>query len=212
MADVKNLKERIRGEFAASQEKLKQFRTQKVEEHHARQDRLARLQTLFDELAAIWRPRLEALAEEFGDELKVSPSISPGRRHASFRVKSPLASIHLQFSAGSDADVTQLVLAYDLDILPVLMQFERHSEIAFPLDEVEPQALAQWLDDRIVGFVKTYLALGENEYYLKELMVEDPIAKVRFPSFAAGATREKAGRKHYFISEETAREFDQKSS
>jgi YHS domain-containing protein len=38
-------------------------------------------------------------------------------------------------------------------------------------------------------------------------MIEDPVAGVRFPDFAAGATIEWQGRKYYFIGEETRQEF-----
>lgn len=212
MTDVSKLSERIRGEFAASQEKLKQFQNQQVEAHHARQQRSERLEQILDGLRDVWRPRLEALAQEFGDRLQVTPSITPGKREATFQVKSPVAAVTLRFSAGAaDNDITKLLLAYDLDILPILMQFERHSEITLPLEEVQPEAIGAWFDDRIVGFVKTYLSMFENQYYVKDLMVEDPIAHIRFPKFAAGATREKGGSTHYFISEETAAEFDKQN-
>lgn len=211
MEDVKKLIERIRGEFAANQDKLKQFQQQKVEMHHARQQRRERLEQEFGQLQDVWRPRLEALAKEFGDRVKVVPAVTPGRRQAMMQVKSPLASIKLQFSAGTDIDVTKLVLAYDLEILPILMQFERHAEIDFSLDEVDRDAIANWLDDRIVGFVKTYLSLHENEYYLKDQMVEDPVAHIRFPKLAAGATRQCEKKTYFFISEETAAEFEKQS-
>jgi hypothetical protein len=32
--------------------------------------------------------------------------------------------------------------------------------------------------------------MRENQYYLKDQMVEDPVAKVKFPKLAAGATLE----------------------
>ena len=41
---------------------------------------------------------------------------------------------------------------------------------------IDETALGNWLDDRIVGFVQTYLSMHENQYYLKEHMVEDPVA------------------------------------
>jgi len=209
MSDVSSLTERIRHEFASSQEKLKKFQTQQVEAHHARQQRLERLEQLLDQLREVWRPRLEALAKEFGDRVQTTPTITPSKREATFQVKSPVARVKLRFSAGAaDADVTKLLLSYDLDILPILMQFERHSEVAIPLEEVQSEAVGKWFDDRIVAFVKTYLSMFENQYYTKELMVEDPIAQMQFPKFAAAATRDKGGRTHYFISEETAAEFD----
>jgi hypothetical protein len=59
-----------------------------------------------------------------------------------------------------------------------------------------------------VDFVRTDLSLGKNEMYLRDRMVEDPIAHVRFPDFAAGASLEWQGQKFYFIGEETRREFE----
>lgn len=211
MADVDRLVQRIRGEFAASEERVKQFQQQQTELHQAREKREARLEQIFTELADVWRPRLEALAKEFGDRLQVTPTVDRGRRQASFKVKSPVASIELGFTASGNSDVTELVLTYDLDILPILMEFERHAEVSYPLDQVDHERVAQWFDDRIVGFVKTYLALHSNQYYLKDQMVEDPIAHVSLPKFAAGATRERGGKTLYFVSEATAAEFDSQS-
>ena len=57
-------------------------------------------------------------------------------------------------------------------------------------------------------FLLPYLSLHENEDYLKDHMVEDPVAGARFPKFAAGATLEWQGRTLYFIGEETRREFE----
>lgn len=211
MADVTQLVQRIRDEVAGSRQKLQQLQTRKVEEHHARQQRAERLEQLFDELRGVWRPRLEALARELGDRAEATPTITPGRRQVEMWVKSPLASIRLRFAASANSEITNLSVTYDLDVLPLLMEFERHSEITFPLDQVDAEKLAAWFDDRIVGFVRTYLALYENEYYLKDQMVDDPVAGVRLPKFAAAATRERGGKSYYFISEESAAEFDRKA-
>jgi hypothetical protein len=43
-------------------------------------------------------------------------------------------------------------------------------------------------------------------------MVEDPIAHIQFPKYAAGATLEEGGRTTYFIDESTLREFQQKQA
>jgi YHS domain-containing protein len=88
-----------------------------------------------------------------------------------------------------------------------LMKFEPHAVLELPLDKVDPEAVAQWTEDRIVDFVKTYVALHENQYYLKDFLVQDPIAGVQFPKYAAAATLESNGTKYYFISDETQAEF-----
>jgi YHS domain-containing protein len=50
--------------------------------------------------------------------------------------------------------------------------------------------------------------MGESEIYLKDQMVEDPIAHVHFPKIAAATTLDWGGQKYYFIGEETRREFE----
>jgi YHS domain-containing protein len=94
-----------------------------------------------------------------------------------------------------------------LEIIPVLMRFKPHDEMEFPLDAVDKEAVAKWFDDRIVDFVQTYFSMGENEAYMRDEMVEDPIARVRFPKLAAATTLDWQGKKFYFIGEETRNEF-----
>ena len=50
-----------------------------------------------------------------------------------------------------------------------------------------------------------FQSLHDNEPHLKDEMVEGPVAGVRFPRFAAGATLERDGKTHYFVGEETRR-------
>ena len=207
MPDIKSLAGRIDAEFSAAAEKLRRFQAEKVEEHKDRQKRLQQLGGTFDELRNVWKPRLELLANKFKDTVKVTPKLSPSKREAVFEFRSSLAHVHLKFSAHTDWDVRHVILGYDLKILPMLMQFTPHAGVEFALGAVDKNAVAQWIDDRIVEFVQTYLSMNENEAYLKDHMVQDPVALVRFPSFAAGATLEWNGKKYYFLAEETRREF-----
>lgn len=212
MAAGNSLAERIDAEIAAAFERVEHLKTQKVEEFQGRQDRLENLDKSLDDLREIWRPRLDALAKKFGERVQVQPQVQPGRRSATFKFKSELASVDLRFAVAPDADVRNVIFTSDLQILPILMKFDSHDEISFPLGTVDKAALGKWLDDRIIGFVKTYLSLHENQYYLKGHLVEDPIAKVQFPKYAAGATLETGGKTVYFIDESTLREYQQKQA
>jgi YHS domain-containing protein len=211
MSDVSSLLGRIDAEFSALDEKLKRAQTEQVREQQERQKRLEGFGKLVDQLSNIWRPRFEALAKKFGDRAQVTPRVTPSSREAVFEFQSNLARVRLKFSAWADRDVRNVAFASDLEIVPMLMKYDAHSEREFPLDAVDREALAGWLDDRIISFVHTYLALHENDYYLKEHMVEDPVAHVRFPKFAAAATLEHNGQKYYFASEESRQEFAKKA-
>jgi YHS domain-containing protein len=207
MSDISSLASQIDAEFTAVAEKVKKFQATQVEEHKERQKRLEQLSKTFDELREIWRPRLELLTKKFGDRAKVTPRIVPATREATFEFQSSLARVRLKFSAYTDRDIRKLTLGYDLEIIPVLMRYTPHAEVEFPLNAIDKNAVAKWFDERIVDFVRTYLSLGENDIYLQDQMVEDPVAKVRFPKQAAAATLDWQGKKFYFVGDETRREF-----
>jgi YHS domain-containing protein len=207
MSDISNLASRIDAELSAVEEKVKKFQAAQVETHKQRQQRLEQLGKVFEQLSDIWRPRLELLVKKFEGRVQATPRIVPSTREATFDFQSHLARVRLKLSAFTDRDIQKLILSYDLEIVPVLMRFKHHDEVEFPLDKVDKEAVAKWIDDRIVDFVQTYFAMGENEIYLKDYMVEDPIAHVRFPKQAAATTLEWQGQKFYFVGEETRRAF-----
>jgi YHS domain-containing protein len=209
MEAVNSLMDRIDAEFSAAEQRVKQFKTERVQEFQGREQRLEKFAKLMDELRDVWGPRLEALAKKFGERVAVKPQVEPGRRSATFEFQSELARIKLRFGVSPDTEVRNLLFTYDLDIIPILMKFDSHDEIEFPLDAIDKAALGKWFDDRIVSFVQTYLSLHENQYYLKDHMVEDPVAKVRFPKYAAGATLEHGGKTYYFIDKTTLQQFQQ---
>lgn len=211
MSTTDALAHRIDAEFAALEEKQKKEQLQNLEEYRARQQRLKQFGATLENMRDLWKPRLELLVNKFGERVKVTPNFQPANREATFEFQSSLARVRLRFAASANRDITGIVLSSDLEIVPILMQFDAHSEIEFPLDAINRDAVGRWLDDRIVAFVKTFLALHQNDYYLKDEMVEDPIAKVRFPKFAAGATLDWQGKSFYFVGEETRREFQQQN-
>lgn len=207
MADVSSLMQRIDAEFAAVEKSIKSFQQEEVAAHQGREQRMETFHQVCDRLKEVWEPRLAALAKHFGEKVKVTPKITPAQRAAEFAFRSPLAEIVLKFSATTDFDVRKLVLNSDLHLLPILMKYEPHSQAEFPLDNVDPAAVGKWLDDRIVEFVKTYLALHQNEYYLKGKLETDPVSGTQFPKYAAADKIEHQGKTYYFIGTETRREF-----
>ncbi|MEX0585265.1 MAG: hypothetical protein WD176_01385, partial [Pirellulales bacterium] len=124
MSDLNNLLSRIDSELSSVQERVQKFQEQKVAEYHGRQARLDQFSRVCEQLTDVWRPRLEALAQRFGDKVTLKPEVKPTLREATFRFQSQLAHILLKFSAATDADVRNIVLGYDLDIMPILMKFE----------------------------------------------------------------------------------------
>jgi YHS domain-containing protein len=206
--EIQSLLSRIDEEFTRAKKKAEKLRKEKVEEHQGRQSRLGDFEKACERLKGVWGPRLEALRTAFGEKVKVEPHADTGRRQATFAFVSNLARISLTFTATTDYDVRKLVLEYSLQILPVLISYPDRARMEQPLDAIDEKAIGDWIDGRIVEFVKTYLSIHENEFYLQAHMVEDPVAHVRFPDFSAASTLERGGKTLYFIANETREEFE----
>jgi hypothetical protein len=207
MTALKSLSSRIDDEFAALEKKVKDVQIERLQEYRERRKRLQQLDGVFDKLAEAWKPRLDTLMRKFGDRIQVTPRLTPSTREATLEFPSKLGRVSLRFSASTDRDVRTVILGYDLEVVPAFFRYEPHAELEFPLDAVDEVAAGRWVDDRIVDFVRAYLSMGENGFSSPEHMVEDPVAHVQFPDFAAGATLEWQGKKYCFIGEETRQEF-----
>jgi YHS domain-containing protein len=207
MSDVSELVARIDGEFAKVKERIKVEQQQFVKEHQDRKKRLVEYTAVQEKLVAAVKPRLQALAARAGDRVAVKPTVCESRRTAKFEFKSPKAYITLSFSMAPDRDIKNVVVDYDLKVVPVLWQFESHMEFSTPIASPDLAGLCKWVDDRIVGFVELFIRIHEGEFFDSADYAEDPVAKVKFPKFAASATLEHAGQTYFFIDEENKAEF-----
>jgi hypothetical protein len=207
MSDVSELTRRIDGALAAVKDKAKQQTQQRLQEFQDRQGMLKEYEAAQVRIVEVVKPRLEALAKRAGDRVKVTPNVSQTRRSAAFEFKSNKALMVLTFSVAPDQQVKHAVVEYDLKVVPVLWRFDSHAEFSTPVDKVDADGLAKWVDDRIMGFVNLFIEVHEGELFDKSQMVEDPVAKISFPKFAAGATLEHGGQTYHFIDEKSRAEF-----
>jgi YHS domain-containing protein len=207
MSDVNDLLARIETAFSALKEKAKREQQEELRHFQERQKLFQDYEKAQAQIVAVAKPRLEALAKRAGERASVTPTVSESRRSAKFDFRSPKAHLGLTFAVAPDRELKNAVVEYDLSIVPVLWRFDSHSEFTTPIAKVDTAGLTKWLDDRIVGFVELYVQIHQAEIYDKAEYVEDPIAKVKFPKFAAGASLEQGGQTFYFIDENTKREF-----
>jgi YHS domain-containing protein len=119
----------------------------------------------------------------------------------------------LLFEVFPDRDVTHVRLECTQEIIPVVVRYDKQSVLEFALDAVKDDTVVQWFDDRVVAFVKAYMALVRQDAalkdHLKEQFVEDPVTKIRFPKYLASSTLERGGKTYFFVDEDTRREFEQ---
>jgi YHS domain-containing protein len=215
MTDVGTLISRIDQELAAEVEHQKAVWAEVARETRERGPRLQRYEDIAKHLIELLKPRLAAFTERFAAVVKTETSVREYTRAMTLKFASTLAKVTLTFEVFPDRDVTHARLECTQEILPVWVRYDRQSVLDVPLDAVQDDAVVQWFDERIVAFVRAYLALVRQDAalreQLKEQLVEDPVAKIRFPKYLASSTLERDGRTYYFVDEDTRREFEKNS-
>lgn len=209
MPEVASLTSRIDAEFANFQQKVSTFQQEAEQAYHAREQRYReQFEPAVHRLVRLLKPRLEVLVDKFKDKVHVEPVMTEHVRQVTFKFDSRMARIELTFRLSHDTDVRNLILDQTLEVLPIFMQFEKHASLSMPLDKIDENAAVKWVDDRIVAFVQTFIAIHQNRYYQKDTLVTDPVSGTEMPRYAARCTLESDGKTYYFVSDETKREFE----
>jgi YHS domain-containing protein len=208
MATANDLESRLSAERNAVNVRIDDLRAEAARAHEERQARNKKFATVAVELASkVGRPRLESLLKQFPDVKEKGMEVTPGRG-AKLNFNSDLARVTMELAIHPVENTDELVVSYDLSILPVFIEFERHVELRQPLDSVDFDAVGRWIDDRLVAFAKTYFSMQFTEQYQQRHQAVDPVAGMRFPvSFAVGTVQHK-GATYHFLSEQTKAEFE----
>jgi YHS domain-containing protein len=212
MTDINALINRIDEEIAAEVRRQKAAWAEQVQANRERGLRLQRYETEAEHIIDLLKPRLDAFIERFKPVVKAEPLVSQHARAANLTFAATIANVTFRFEVFPDQDVNHIRLECTPEIIPVVVRCDKQSVLEFPLGGVEDDAVVQWFDDRIVAFVKAYVALVRQDAALREQLkdqsVEDPVARIRFPKYLASSTLERDGRTWYFVDEETRREFE----
>jgi YHS domain-containing protein len=216
MNSIDTLMGRIDQEIAAEVGRQKADWAAIVQITRARAERVEHYQSVARHIVELLRPRLDAFAQCYKPLVKIEPLMSAQTYAINLSFAATVAKVTLRFEMFADKDVTQVRLQCSQEIIPVLFDYERQSALDFRLDAVQDDAVVGWFDDRLVAFVKSYIAIVRQDaalqVLLKDHMVEDPVAKIRFPKHLAAFTLERDGQTYYFVDEDTRRQFDQQSA
>jgi hypothetical protein len=205
-----DLATRLNAVMEEARGRVKAFQAEAESARLARQERFQKFLPVAEKIVAIAREKLEQLRTRL--EFEVAPSqIQTERfysRAATLNVKSDLAGvIKLGFALTHDSDVENILLDYNLEIVPIFFRYNPHARLEMPLAAYDEAAVRKWLDDRIVEFANAYLELHSTKQHQERVMVSDPIAGISFPKYFAATTLEHGGTTNYFISEQSRREF-----
>jgi len=212
MTDIDALINRIDQEIAAEVGRQKTGWAELLQANRERGLRLQRYEIEAQRLINLVKPRLDAFLSRFKAVVKAEPMVREHTRAVNLTFAATLAKVTLRFEVFPDQNGNHVRLECTQEIIPVVVRYDKQSVLEFPLDGVEDDAVVKWFDDRIVAFVKAYIALVRQDTVLQEQLkdqfVEDPVASIRFPKYLASSTLERDGRTYYFVDDETRREFE----
>jgi YHS domain-containing protein len=212
MTDIDTLIRRIDQEVAAEVKLQKAAWEDVARANREREPRLQRFDAVAQHLIELVKPRLTAFIERFKAVVKAEPKVREHTRAINLTFAATVAKVNLLFEAFPDRDVSHVRLECTQEILPVVVRYDKQSVLEFPLDAVQDDMVVKWFDERIIAFVKAYMALVRQDAalkeHLKDQLVEDPVTKIRFPKYLASSTLDRDGRTYYFVDEGTRREFE----
>jgi len=203
MIDLQYLELKIQQRLESAEQKDRLLQ----EKLQARMAEMEKRYTTFEQLADeimtdVIDPRMDQLVSFFGNA-KLLERDDAGRHYSVARLDHSArfpASVKLTLSIAHDTEIENLLLVYDLGILPIFFKFESHDQACLPLDEFGQEQILQWVDEKILLFVDTYLRLGQTEQYQQNNLVTDPVCGMRFRKSIASTKAEYAEHMFYFCS------------
>jgi YHS domain-containing protein len=210
MSDLSQLERQIKEKLAAHQELCLSQHNHHAERMHEMDERHRRYDATADHLVRdIIRPRLEILSRQF-DNAELAPTDTLNRHTciATFKKTSRFpANTKLELSVSRDGQWENVCLLYKLSILPVFFQFNGQDQTILPLDRVEDEQVATWVDDKITSFLDAYLRLETLNQYQEANLVTDPVCNMRINRVFAPAQAEYRGQTYHFCLAECRKKF-----
>jgi YHS domain-containing protein len=200
MGDLNELERRIKEKLSLSEER------QQLQKDHFRQHmadaeaRHGRYTAIADRLMqAVIRPRMEKLKSLF-DNARMSETRCS--RHASccqfeHTARFP-ATAYLEIGVTRDGEIKTVVLQSQMEILPVFFPVEGKDELAMPLEQVDENKAAPWVDCKILNFVDSYLRLETSNYHQHDNIVTDPVCGMHVNKAFAPAQATHQGKTYFF--------------
>lgn len=187
-----------------------QLRLKREKLHHIdrEMESLLQRQTAYNEtaqgiLASVVHPRIQTLCQHFDNakikdcdpakDLSCSVVLAHTRRYP--------ATATLRFWLWPADDYKQLEVHYDIEILPILMEYDRSDTQHFQIDGLAETDVTEWVEQKLQDFLDTYLKIETHALYHKDNFVVDPVCGMRIPFFDVATTVTRGDHTVYFCSE-----------
>lgn len=220
VSSVDALVERLGAEVSAARERVRSLQSKAAEAFAGQEQRFMRFVTVADRVHAILLPRLETLTkvDVFKDIKQIVSLEGQGLDVRGFHGRTTTLSIpfsdacpakvQLSFRLGHDGPVENSIMDYRLQILPIFFKFDSQDQLVIPINHPSEGAIAEWIEDKLVGFTQTFFELHFHNQYQQKHLETDVVMNIRFPKVYAAGKKEYQGRTYYFYTHESLLAFE----
>ncbi len=161
--------------------------------------RRERFDTLAEHLnLTIIRPRLETVASYFVNA-DLQDEKTPNRSSCwfGFCQRFP-ATTYLEFAIEHDVRFEQLIAHTRTRMMPAFVRFSEQDRLPLPLDSVADDQVADWVEERLLEFLDTYLRIDGGGEDFEEESATDPVCGMQILRSSAAASSSYFGHPYYF--------------
>ena len=158
-------------------------------------------------LEAVIVPRVDALRRHFANASPTSDT-PPGRYACWFGYCDRFpATTQVSFAVEHDVRFETVAVCYEAWMMPVFIKLNERDKLAAPLREVQEEAVAEWVEQRLLDFLDAYLRIDRGGDDFADEVATDPVCGMRISRAAAAATADYRGHPYYFCSDQCHERF-----
>ena len=151
-------------------------------------------------MSSVLRPTVEAFAGHFDNAQLVESGLSYFTKcELSRSVRFP-ATAHVAFVVIHDDSIETLTVQYEAHILPVFIRYERSDALDQSVQNVDNEAIRQWAEKKLLGFLDSYLQIETHEQYQRDNVAVDPVCGMTVVK-PKGLSYEHEGQAYYFCAQ-----------
>jgi YHS domain-containing protein len=161
-------------------------------------------------IARVVKPRLDAVAELFRSARTITDE-QTGRCWCWFASSDRFpVTAKVEFVLEHDESVEHVFVRYEACLMPVFIRFQPHDKLTTRLDAINPEQIADWVEERVLEFLETYLHHDRGQEDLEEDILTDPVCGMRLRRSDVQGQADYRGHPYYFCSTECREKFERK--
>jgi len=153
------------------------------------------------------RPRTEAFVSYF-ENAQLDVAGPAPRIHSEFRhcERFPVQA-SIEFDVGRSSTIQDAFsIRYHADIIPLFIKFDHDDEYRTPIDTPHTDPLGKWVEQKLLGFLDSYLQIETHEQYQRLSVEIDPVCGMPVAK-AVGLTHAFGGKTYYFCTQHCVDQF-----